>query len=306
MLKNIKSKYIIKEIFSYLSEGKVLKLVKYNKYFKEKIELEHRDYRKFEQIEIEITLKQFEDDYERKKMYFINKELESKFYHIFFDNDNIEQKRNYLYSNEKIEKIKVILDLEIKSFKELFNDCEYIKSIKFIKFNRSDITDMSSLFYNCTNLTEINFDEFKTKNVTDMSYMFYNCASLTNIDFSEFITKKVKYMNDMFAWCGQLVKLDLKNFNTENVINMSEMFYSCGSLEFIDISSFNFDKVNNMEEMFTGCELLKLSNIPIFKLNSKNNDINIKQMFLDCPEELKEEIKKQNININNEAFALKL
>ena len=306
MLKNIKSKYIIKEIFSNLSEGKILKLVKYNKHFKEKLEIEQIDYRKFDQIEIEITLKQFDEDDERQKIYFINKNLESNFYHIFFEKDKNEQKRNYVYSNEKIEKIKIILDLEIKSFKELFNDCEYIQSIKFIKFNRSDITDMSSLFFNCTHLEKIDFDQFKTKNVTNMSYMFYNCESLINLDLSKFITKKVKYMNNMFAWCEKLVKLDLKNFNTEKVIDMSQMFYSCASLEFLENSSFNFDNVINAKEMFIGCELLKLSYIPNFKLNLKNDKINMKQMFLDCPEELKEEIKKQNIKMNEEAFSLEL
>ena len=38
-------------------------------------------------------------------------------------------KRNNLLKDEEIEKIKIKIDYQIKSFYELFNDCKYIDSI---------------------------------------------------------------------------------------------------------------------------------------------------------------------------------
>ena len=54
MLKNIKSKYILEFILNHLCERNKLLLVKYNKKFKDKINLEDISYRKFTQIEIEV------------------------------------------------------------------------------------------------------------------------------------------------------------------------------------------------------------------------------------------------------------
>ena len=49
----------------------------------------------------------------------INKENE-KYYHIYFDNNKEEIKRNYLNENEQIKLIKIIIDYQVKSFKKLF------------------------------------------------------------------------------------------------------------------------------------------------------------------------------------------
>ena len=301
MLKNIKSRYIIKEILNILDEGRKLKIIKYNKLFQDKIDVTKNDYRKYCQIEIEISLIEIK---ETKKMKFINRKEEYiNFYHIYFENEEKEKKRDYITNKELIKKIKILIEFEIKSLKELFSFCEYIKTIKFTKFNRGDITDMNSLFSNCTSLTEIDFEQFKTNNVTDMSYMFYNCSNLTSIDLSKFKTTNVTNMNNMFSWCNNLIELDLKNFNTENVINMGEMFSCCNSLQNIDISNFNFNKVNNMYFMFSGCESLNISNN--FNNIVINNNANIEGMFLECSEELKEKIKKENKIINEEAFSAK-
>ena len=43
-------------------------------------------------------------------------------------------KRNYINTNEKIKKIKIIIDYQVKSFKNLFYFCDCIESIYFDKF----------------------------------------------------------------------------------------------------------------------------------------------------------------------------
>ena len=50
-----------------------------------------------------------------------------------------------------------------------------IESIKFKKFIRNNVTNMSYMFYGCSSLKEINLNNFNTNNVTDMSDMFSGC-----------------------------------------------------------------------------------------------------------------------------------
>ena len=304
MLDGIKSKYILQHIMNNLFEGKKLLLIKYNKKLKEKLNIKEVDYRKFTQIEIEIFLKEIKEDVDKRQFDFINwKEGDESFYHIYFDKQKNEAKRNYVKYNESIKEIKIIIEMEIKSLNGLFSDCECVDIIKFTKFERKDITDIKSLFDNCRGLSEVDLKNFKTKNVNDMSYMFYNCSSLENIDLSSFTTENVTNMNSMFSWCGNLTKIDLKNFNTKNVNDMQEMFYCCGSLKELDISCFNFNNVTNLSYMFSGCESLIDLEIPLNEFNFKDN-INIRGMFLDCNDELKEKIKKQNKSIKEEAFVI--
>ena len=89
------------------------------------------DYIKAGKIEIELIL--IEKGYGE----FIQCE-NYDFYHIYFNDKKEEIKRNYLKENEKISKIKIIIDYQIKSLKKIFRECECIKKINFISFNRKD------------------------------------------------------------------------------------------------------------------------------------------------------------------------
>ena len=60
---------------------------------------------------------------------------------------------------KKIKDIKIIIDYQIKSFKELSSNCKYIESINFKKFNSDNIINMSKMFYGCLLLKEINFSK---------------------------------------------------------------------------------------------------------------------------------------------------
>ena len=57
----------------------------------------------------------------------------------------------YIEEEDKVTKIKIIIDYQVKSFKGLFNWCECIKSINFKKFFRNNITDMICMFSGCSN-----------------------------------------------------------------------------------------------------------------------------------------------------------
>ena len=47
----------------------------------------------------------------------------------------------YTEEEDKVTKIKIIIDYQVKSFKKLFKECHCIESINFKKFYRNNITD---------------------------------------------------------------------------------------------------------------------------------------------------------------------
>ena len=108
---------------------------------------------------------------------FINIEDEDKkYYHIYFnDNKKEEIKRWFLNENDNVSKIHIIIDFQVTSFSNLFNNCKSIESINFKKFYRNNITNMSHMFYGCSSLKELNLNNFNTNNVTDMYHMFSGC-----------------------------------------------------------------------------------------------------------------------------------
>ena len=109
-------------------------------------------------------------------------EGDEKYYHIYFNDNKEEIKRNDLNKNDNVSKIKIIIDYQVKSFEKLFYNCSCITSIYFKKFYRINITNMSFMFFNCLSLKELNLSNFNTNNVTKMSYMFYNCSSLKELN----------------------------------------------------------------------------------------------------------------------------
>ena len=69
-----------------------------------------------------------------------------KYYHIYFNDNKKEIKRNYLNENENVSKLKIIIDYQIKSFERLFDNCKCIEFINFKKFYRNNINNMSYMF----------------------------------------------------------------------------------------------------------------------------------------------------------------
>ena len=118
-LENIKSTFIFKKIFEYTEKNKSLEIMRYNKRLQKRLNLSIDDYKEYSQLytPIEIELKIVDNKYGD----FINiSNEEKKYYHIYFDNSNKEIKRNYLEENEEVKMIKIIIDYQVKSFKELF------------------------------------------------------------------------------------------------------------------------------------------------------------------------------------------
>ena len=279
ILQNIKSIYMLKRIYINITKKKSLEIFRWNKKIQNRLNLSINDYKeyseKFTPIEIEII------PCESRYGPFINIRENKKFYHIFF-NDNKEEINDKYSINEKdkVIKIKIIIDYQVKSFENLFKNCGCIKSINFKKFHRNNIDNMSHMFYYCQFLEELNLSSFKTHNVSDMSNMFEACKSLKELNLSNFNTGEVTDMNSMFQECNKLEYLDLYNFNTSKVTNMIFMFNKCHKLKEIQgINGFNTFKVINMTAMFQEC--YELEYLDLFNFNtSKVTDMGF--MFNKC------------------------
>ena len=229
---NVKNDIILKKILNNLKKNKSLDILKYNKKFQKRPDLSINDYKDYSQLfsSIEIELIPADKEYGT----FINiKDEEKEYYHywFYFNNSNTKIKNPILYKDEKVKKIKIIIDYQVKSFHKLFNNIECISSIVFKKFYRTNITDMSYMFSGCSSLKELDLSNFNTDNVANMGSMFGGCSSLKELNISNFNTNNVKDMSYMLSGCSLLNELNLSNFNTKNVKDMSYMFTQCLSLK---------------------------------------------------------------------------
>ena len=299
ILESLKSDYFLQKLYDNMPKKKKLEIVKYNKKVQNRLDLGVKDYKEYSEtyssIEIEIIPKK--GKYGRFIKFDINDKL---YYHIYFNDNKEEIKNKYdIKEEDKVTKIKIIIDYQIKSYNSLFKLCKCIESINFKKFYRNNITDMSDMFRGCLSLKELNLNNFNTNNVINMNGMFSECSSLKELNINNFNTNNVTNMSGMFYECSSLKELNLNNFNTNNVTNMSEMFRGCSSLKELKLNNFNTNNVTNMRCMFYGCSSLKELNLNNF---NTNNITNMNKMFYGCSNDLIMKIKTQYKNIKEEAF----
>ena len=169
--RNLKSDYFIQKFFGYMSERKYLETIRYNKSIQKRINININHYKAYseEYSSIEFDIIPVKDGCGK----FIDiKEEDKKYLHIYFNDNKKEEIENTLLNkDDNISKISIIIDYQFKSFSGLFYYCECIESIKFKKFYRNNVTDMSCMFEGCSSLKELNLNNFNTNNVTNMSGM---------------------------------------------------------------------------------------------------------------------------------------
>ena len=196
---------------------KSLEIIKYNKELKNRINIRIKEYKEYSEMysSIEIEIKPVKNKYGR----FINMNENDIYYHIYFNDNKEEIKRNYLNKNENVSKIKIIINYQIKSFEKLFENCECIEYIYFKKFCRNNINNMGNMFFGCHSLEKLNLSNFNTNNVTNMGLMFFGCLSLKELNLSNFNTNNVTDMRGMFWGCSEQfqnkIKVQYKNIKEE-------------------------------------------------------------------------------------------
>ena len=141
-LLKIISTYTIRHIFNFLERRILLNIIKENKKIQEILDISLKDYKSYSEIEIDIIPDNYRDMEKGRIITFYNLD-EAKYFHIYYNDNNKEitsENKNIILRKEmKIWKIKVIIDANVKSFNKLFYCCSDIKSITFVKFNRSNI-----------------------------------------------------------------------------------------------------------------------------------------------------------------------
>ena len=135
IIENIKSRYILSKIYDNIPKIKKLLIFKYNKRIQNRLNLSAKDYKEY--CEIEIELIPTKDIY--GKFIYI-KENDKLYYHIYFNDNKEEIKNKYkIIKKDKVTKIRIIIDCQVKSLKKLFEYCRCIESINFKKFYRNNV-----------------------------------------------------------------------------------------------------------------------------------------------------------------------
>ena len=256
-INNIKSKYIMQMIFESLSKRKLLELIKYNKNIKKRLNININNYKEYRELysetysSIEIEIKPC-SKYCTGPFININNKEDMKYFHFYFNDNKREIKKTRYNKEDKVTKIKIIIDYQITSFEKLFHLCA-VEGIYFKRINRKNIYFMDFMFSRCTHLKELDISKLDTSNVEDMRGIFSHCSDLEELNITNFNTDKITDMSEMFYGCSKLKELNLSNFNTNNVTNMSFMFCGCYELEKLNVSNFNINNVTNMSLMLYGC-----------------------------------------------------
>ena len=162
----IKSDYMLKKISDNLKICKLLNIIRYNKKLQKRLNKDINDYEINSSIKIEIIPKK---NIVIFPSVFVNLYRLKQYPQIYFnDNYNKEIKRNFINEDDKISKITIIIDYEVNSLNQLFQECNCIEKINFRKRNNKKITDLSYMFYGCNSVKEINISDIYLKNLTNM------------------------------------------------------------------------------------------------------------------------------------------
>ena len=156
IIDNLKSDYFLQKLYDNIRKKKKLEIVKYNKRIHNRLNLCTKEYKEYSETYSSIEIEIIPSEKEYGKFININKKENEKYFHIYLNNKE-EIKRQFLYEEDKVKTIKIIIDYQIISFAELFKECKCIEYINFKKINRANINDMSEMFCECSSLKSIDF-----------------------------------------------------------------------------------------------------------------------------------------------------
>ena len=117
---NIKSDYFLRKLFGIMQTRISLKIIKCNINIQKRLNININNYKdfseKFSSIELEII--PIQNEY--GPFVNIKEEDEKKYFHIYFNDNKEEINKTELNKEDKVSKINIIIDYQIKSFKLLF------------------------------------------------------------------------------------------------------------------------------------------------------------------------------------------
>ena len=111
---------------------------------------------------------------------------------------------------------------------------------------------MNSMFENCEKLISINFVKSKAPKLLDIMYLFKNCESLISIDLSNFEIRRFYMMDGLFLNCKSLTSINLSNLHDYiyHFFYMDNLFSGCVNLEYINLQNIRVINTLQFEEIF--------------------------------------------------------
>ena len=230
MLKEIKSKYILKSIFSYLKSRFKLKIIKHNKKLLNKLNISKKTFEKY------ILLKELNEKYK------VNiQDIDIKILSFDF--------------NEKI--IKILNQLELKELNLLDLSQKGLKKINFFQdllLNFKELNLSDNRIVNIDILEKVNLNSLEK---LDLSYNeIFDINVLSKID-----CKKIKELNLSGNRISDIKVLAKVNFKNLKLLNLHKNL-----IKNIDI--LNNVNAKILEELILSCN--KISSFDLFKNNNNN------------------------------------
>ena len=217
-------------------------------------------------------------------------------------------------TNKELNKFTVILTEEDPKIKDnnkpnnklcvtdmsyMFNNCKFVDSVDFSKWDTTNVTSMEAMFQLCEFENIPWISGFNTQNLENIRAMFCKCTKLKTIpDMSKWFNNKENILNNMsmlFNGCKSLQEITIPKYWYLNRINdISYMFNCCRNLREIHGLKLNTQTIQNMCGLFNGCKMLTSITTSI-QFNCQNvKDMSI--MFQDCSSLV--EISNKFIQIN--------
>ena len=168
---------------------------------------------------------------------------------------------------------------KVTNFYLMFNGCTSLQYLNVNNLVTSKAKELFGMFQDCRSLLSLDLSSFDTSEVTNLGYFFYGCSSLKSVNINNFKTSKVESMIGMFYSCSSLLSLDLSSFVTSNVADFSYMFCGCKSLKSLNLNSFITSKAMTMNAMFSKCSSLLSLDLSSF---DTKNVMNLGYMFRNC------------------------
>ena len=144
---NLKSNYILYKIFYHMNKKKILEIIKYNIKIQKRLNISIKHYKEISGFQslIEIDIIPAKNTYGEFISFFAYRNY---YFHIYFNDDYKEIEDKYSISKEdNVTRIKIIIDYNVESLKNLFFGCHCIESIVFRKFRQTNIKYNLVFFY---------------------------------------------------------------------------------------------------------------------------------------------------------------
>ena len=295
MLENIKSIYIIQNIFNYIKNSNFkFKLVNYCKYYQEKLDLTLSDYKEKYFRQYSENLKMDVLDYLTKTPSFNNKQLQVKVNELLlkykYDN-NIHFQRYVLFCIENFfNKNKYPLFIDIYSpFFDLVSNSDFFEKIFLnIYINEKDEYNLNNdyiSFFNKLNKLNLNYPgiSFYLGNIKEKKNYFemFN-INLKKIKRISLLINNNKLFDFLFSkdFENNLLYLELNNENKYNVIetNILENINEFQVLNELHLIGFIFK--NTFTLKIPNLQILYISNCNNITL-SENSTLNIKELYFE-------------------------